>query len=222
MNEVLKTISNIGIIPVIAIEDADKAVPLAKALVAGGLPAAVGCAVFNVATIKAIYDAVYLGRPLTHRFVTVTGDIVRLPRNLQVAIGTPFQDLLMAVGYSVTPYKILSGGPMMGVTQFDSSVPVIKGVNCVTILGEQNRFAVKVPHCIRCGKCIDACPMHLMPVLMYNAERNQDVEEMKAQNMLDCIECGCCAYTCPATIPLVQLFRAGKQRIRDAAAPKKS
>ena len=144
------------------------------------------------------------------------------PRNLQVAIGTSFQELLMAVGYSVTPYKILSGGPMMGVTQFDSSVPVIKGVNCVTILGEQNRFAVKVPHCIRCGKCIDACPMHLMPVLMYNAERNQDVEEMKAQNLLDCIECGCCAYTCPATIPLVQLFRAGKQRIRDAAAPKKS
>ena len=188
----------------------------------GGLPAAVGCAVFNVATIKAIFDAVYLGRPLTHRMVTVTGDIVRLPRNLQVAIGTPFQDLLMAVGYAVTPYKILSGGPMMGVAQFDSSVPVIKGVNCVTILGEKNRFAVKVPHCIRCGKCIDACPMHLMPVLMYNAERNRDVEEMKAQNMLDCIECGCCAYTCPATIPLVQLFRAGKQRIRDAAAPKKS
>ena len=82
-------------------------------------------------------------------------------------------------------------------------------------------MAVENPHCIRCGKCIDACPMHLMPVLMYNAERNRDLEEMKAQNIMDCIECGCCAYTCPATIPLVQVFRAAKQRIRDAAAPKK-
>ena len=188
----------------------------------GGLPAAVGCAVFNVATVKAIYDAVYLGRPLTHRMVTVTGDVVMLPRNLQVAIGTSFQDLMDACGLSENVYKLISGGPMMGVTQFDSSVPVIKGVNCVTMLGKSNRMAVKTPHCIRCGKCIDACPMHLMPVMLYNAEINRDVEEMKAQNMLDCIECGCCAYTCPATIPLVQHFRAGKQRIRDAAAPKKS
>ena len=187
----------------------------------GGLPAAVGCAVFNVATVKAIYDAVYLGLPLTHRMVTVTGDIVRLPRNLQVAIGTSYQSLLEAVGYSETPYKILSGGPMMGISQFDSSVPVTKGTNCVTILGKKNKMAVEHPHCIRCGKCIDACPMHLMPVLMYNAERNRDLEEMKAQNIMDCIECGCCAYTCPATIPLVQIFRAAKQRIRDAAAPKK-
>ena len=188
----------------------------------GGLPAAVGCAVFNVATVKAIYDAVYLGRPLTHRMVTVTGDIVMIPRNLQVAIGTSFQSLLEAVGYAETPYKLLSGGPMMGFAQFDSSVPVTKGTNCVTVLGKNNRMAVETPHCIRCGKCIDACPMRLMPVMMYNAHQNGDVEEMKALNLMDCIECGCCAFTCPATIPLVQVFRAGKQRIRDAMPPRKS
>ena len=111
---------------------------------------------------------------------------------------------------------------MMGVPQFDLSVPVIKGTNAVTILGKANHFAVQNPHCIRCGKCMDACPMHLMPVKMYEAACNTDVEEMKRLDMLDCIECGCCAYTCPATIPLVQAFRAGKQRIRDAQPPRKS
>ena len=110
---------------------------------------------------------------------------------------------------------------MMGVAQFDLSVPVIKGTNAVTMLGFNNRYAVKNPHCIRCGKCMDACPMHLMPVKMYEAACSGNVDEMKAYNMLDCIECGCCAYTCPATIPLVQAFRAGKQRMRDAQAPKK-
>ena len=182
----------------------------------GGLPAAVGCAVFNAATCKAIHDAVYLGMPLIRRIVTVSGDIVMEPKNLMVPIGTSYNDLLQAVGHSQNPYKVLSGGPMMGFAQFDLSVPVTKGTNAVTILGSKNRFAVNTLHCIRCGKCMDVCPMHLMPLMMYRAERSGDLEELKAQNLMDCIECGCCAYTCPATIPLVQSFRAGKQRLRDA------
>ena len=186
----------------------------------GGLPAAVGCAVFNAATCKAIHDVVYEGMPLIKRIVTVSGDIVMQPKNLMVPIGTSFNDLLEAVGTSENPYKVISGGPMMGVTQFDLSVPVIKGTNAVTILGHKNRFAVNDPHCIRCGKCLDACPMRLMPLKMYQAVRDADVAEMKAYDLMDCIECGCCAYTCPATIPLVQAFRAGKQRIRDAAPPR--
>ena len=181
----------------------------------GGLPAAVGCAVFNAATCKAIHDVVYEGMPLISRIVTVSGDIVMEPKNLIVPIGTSFNDLLEAVGHSENPYKVLSGGPMMGSAQFDLSVPVTKGTNAVTVLGFKNRYAVKVPHCIR-GRCIDVCPMRLEPQKMYQAECRRDVEAMKAQHMLDCIECGCCAYTCPATIPLVQMFRAGKQRIRDA------
>ncbi len=188
----------------------------------GGLPAAVGCAVFNAATCKAIYDAVYEGMPLIRRIVTVSGDITMHPRNLMVPLGTSFDDLLNAVGRAEVPYKILSGGPMMGAAQFDLSVPVTKGTNAVTILGKDNRKSVETPHCIRCGKCMDVCPMHLMPVLMHQAVEHGDVEEMKRMNLMDCIECGCCAYTCPATIPLVQSFRAGKQRIRDAQPPRKS
>ena len=186
----------------------------------GALPAAVGCAVFNAATCKAVYDAVYHGIPLIRRIVTVSGDIVMQPMNLMVPIGTSFNDLLEAVGHSENPYKVLSGGPMMGFAQFDLSVPVTKGTNAVTILGHKNRFAAANPHCIRCGKCLEACPMHLEPLRMYRAAMSGDLEEMKALRLLDCMECGCCAYNCPATIPLVQAFRAGKQRLRDAA-PKK-
>ena len=184
----------------------------------GGLPAAVGCAVFNAATCKAIHDAVYGGMPLIRRIVTVSGDIVMEPKNLMVPIGTSFNDLLDAVGHSENPYKVLSGGPMMGAAQFDLSVPVIKGTNAVTILGKHNRFAVDTSQCIRCGKCIEVCPMHLMPVLMYKSLQSNSVEEMKSTNMMDCIECGCCAYTCPGCVPLVLAFRAGKHKIRDAQA----
>ena len=184
----------------------------------GGLPAAVGCAVFNAATCMAIHDAVYEGMPLIKRIVTVSGDIVMAPKNLMVPIGTSFNDLLEAVGHSENPYKVLSGGPMMGFTQYDLSVPTIKGTNAVTILGRRNRFVVDDAACIRCGKCIDACPMHLMPVLMYKALFTGSVEEMKATNMMDCIECGSCAYTCPASVPLVMAFRSAKLQIRNAAA----
>ena len=183
----------------------------------GGLPAAVGCAVFNAATCKAIHDAVYDGMPLVRRIVTVSGDICMEPKNLMVPIGTSFNDLMEAVGHSEHPYKVLSGGPMMGAAQYDLAVPVIKGSNAVTVLGRKNKYAVEASRCIRCGKCIDVCPMHLMPVLMYKAMFAGDPEEMKSVNLMDCIECGCCAYTCPGSVPLVLAFRAGKQRIRDAA-----
>lgn len=188
----------------------------------GGLPAAVGCAVFNAATCKAIYDAVYEGMPLIKRIVTVSGDILMDPKNLLVPIGTSFNDLIDACGHSEYPYKVLSGGPMMGVAQYDLSVPTIKGVNAVTVLGKKNEYAVTDSRCLRCGRCVDVCPMKLMPVLMYKALQSNDVEEMKSVNMMDCIECGSCAYTCPASVPLVLSFRVGKQIIRNAAAKEKA
>ena len=184
----------------------------------GGLPAAVGCAVFNAATCKAIYDVVYDGMPLIKRIVTVSGDVLMDPKNLLVPIGTTFDALIDACGYKENPYKVLSGGPMMGAAQYDLSVPTIKGVNAVTVLGKKNKYDVENPHCLRCGKCIDACPMKLVPVLMYKALQSGEVQEMKDTNIMDCIECGSCAYTCPASVPLVLGFRVAKQVIRNDAA----
>ncbi len=184
----------------------------------GGLPAAVGCAVFNAATVKAIHDVVYDGMPLIKRIVTVSGDILMEPKNLLVPIGTSFNDLIDACGHSENPYKVLSGGPMMGAAQYDLNVPTIKGVNAITVLGKKNDYSVEQSQCLRCGKCIDACPMKLMPVLMYKALQSNDVQEMKDNNIMDCIECGSCAYTCPASVPLVLGFRVAKQLIRNDAA----
>ena len=182
----------------------------------GTLPAAIGCAVLNIATCKAVCDAVYSGMPLISRVVTVSGDILREPKNLEVPIGTGFDVLLEACGLEGEPYKVLSGGPMMGSAQYDLSVATVKACNAVTVLGKKSRFHVEDPHCIRCGKCIDVCPMRLMPVLMYRSLGSNDAEEMKKMDLMDCMECGCCAYNCPAGVPLVQMFRTGKQKIRSA------
>lgn len=184
----------------------------------GSLPVEAGCAVFNAATCKAIHDAVYNGMPLIERIVTVSGDILMAPKNLLVPIGTSYNDLLEACGLAQNPYKVLNGGPMMGMAQFDLSVSTVKACNAVTVLGRNNRYTVKDPHCIRCGKCIEVCPMNLMPVLMYKALYSNEIEEMNAVHLMDCCECGCCAYNCPAGVPLVLAFRSGKQRLRDAAA----
>ena len=189
-----------------------------KEVPSGALPAAVGCAVFNAATVKAIHDAVYEGMPLIKRIVTVSGDVLMEPKNLLVPIGTPFEALIDACGYKENPYKVLSGGPMMGAAQYDLSVPTIKGVNAITVLGKSNDFTVQDSRCLRCGKCIDACPMKLMPVLMYKAMQSNDIQEMKDNDIMDCIECGSCAYTCPASVPLVLGFRVAKQMIRNDMA----
>lgn len=187
----------------------------------GGLPAAVGCGVFNAATCAAIYDAVYEGMPLVRRGVTVTGGAIKTPKNFIAPIGTPYTDLIAAAdGFKEQPYKVLTGGPMMGLTQFDLSVPVIKGTNAVTCFTQKDKCEVAVPHCIRCGRCVSVCPMHLMPLYLYQAERKDDIDALNKRNIGDCIECGSCAYICPARIPLVQSFKNAKVKVRAASAKK--
>ncbi len=158
--------------------------------------------------------------PLISRVVTVSGDIVMEPKNLIVPIGTAFDTLSQAAGRNENPYKVLSGGPMMGVAQYDLAVPVMKATNAVTILGKKNKYEVEASRCIRCGRCIEVCPMQLMPALMYKAMFAGDVAEMQSMNLMDCIECGCCAYSCPASVPLVLGFRTGKHHIRAAQQKK--
>ncbi len=185
----------------------------------GGLPASVGCAVFNVATCAAIGDAIFDGMPVVRRAITVTGKAVAKPCNLLAPIGTSFADLVDAAGgFASDPYKIFVGGPMMGIAQHTLEASTIKGNNALTCYSEADRPKASEPHCIRCGKCVDACPMHLMPLFLHKARKKGDLEGLEKYNLMDCIECGSCAYGCPARIPLVQSFRTGKKLLRDAKA----
>lgn len=183
----------------------------------GGLPAAVGCAVFNAATCAAIYDAVYDGMPLVRRIVTVTGRALARPSNLLAPIGTPFSELVEACGgFREPPERIFVGGPMMGIAQHTLDAATIKGNNALTCFAASERRRRAAAHCIRCGKCIDVCPMHLTPVFLFRAQQRGSIEALERGNVLDCIECGSCAYICPAGLELGQSFRTAKKIIRDA------
>lgn len=184
----------------------------------GGLPKDVGCAVFNAATAAAVYRAVYEGMPAIERVVTVTGEGVKQPRNLVVRVGVSFLEILAAAGgLTDDVWKVLSGGPMMGVAQGDLSVPVTKAVNAVLCLSSAQNGESAHPVCIRCGKCLEVCPMGLEPLYLYRYSNAGDLDALKRLHLTDCIECGCCAYACPGKVPLVQGFRAGKRAMKEGA-----
>ncbi len=185
----------------------------------GALPASVGCAVFNVATCASVYEAVYKGRPITRRIVTVTGEGIRTPMNLIVRIGTPFSQVVEAAGgLTEDIWKVISGGPMMGVAQRDLRASVIKGTTGILCLTARQNGEVAHPTCIRCAKCVAACPMKLQPLYLYRFEAAGDLDQLRRLNAMDCIECGCCAHLCPGKLPLVEKIRAAKKRLKEASA----
>lgn len=182
----------------------------------GKLPMDCGAIVQNVGTAAAVSAAVRHGRPLVERIITVTGPGIRTPQNLKVAIGTPLAHLInQCGGLSANPGKIILGGPMMGNAQISLTVPVIRGTSGLLVLRRKDISLTKPGPCIRCGRCINVCPIHLQPTVIALCARLGLVEKADSYNALDCIECGCCTYNCPATLPLVQSIREIKGAVME-------
>lgn len=180
----------------------------------GGLPADVGVVVINIDTANAISKAIRRGMPLVKRIVTVCGDAVNAHKNYKVRIGTPIKDIIEAVGgFKQDPAKVILGGPMMGTAIFDLNVPVIKGTGAVLCLTEEAIGASAGSKCMRCGKCVEACPMRLEPLLLNSYAKIDDLAMLEKLNIMDCMECGACAYLCPGRQSPVQNIRMAKQKI---------
>lgn len=181
---------------------------------AGGLPMDVRCLVHNVGTAKAIYDAVASNRPLIERVVSVTGNGIKIPKNLLVRIGTPFQKVIDACGgLTEETVKIINGGPMMGIAQYTLEVPVTKGTSGIVLLTKDEAKLPEPQPCIRCARCVDACPMNLMPNTLTRLIEYNKLDEAYALGILDCIECGSCAYVCPSKIRHIHHFKYGKLEV---------
>ena len=186
----------------------------------GKLPVSVGCAVFNVSTYNAIARAVIEGKALTQRFITVTGEMIQEPQNFIVPIGTPVRKLIQAAGgLHIDTDRIIAGGPMMGTAIADLDAPVVKATNSILCLPKDKNGAAENPVCLRCGKCVAACPMRLQPLFLYRYHDHP--RHLKRLHLMDCMECGCCAYTCPGKLPLVESFRKSKAFLRAKEAEEK-
>lgn len=191
---------------------------------AGKLPADAGCVIFNAHTCAAVWDAVADGMPLVRRTVTVSGDCVAEPKNLSVPLGTPASYLLDFCGGLVrVPSRLISGGPMMGQAQWNAEMNVKKGTSSLLYLsGEACGEGVRESACIRCGRCVSHCPMHLMPVYIANSVRADDMKSAEAYGAMSCVECGSCSFGCPAKVELVQYIRVAKNHIRTEKARMKA
>ncbi len=181
----------------------------------GGFPPDVGVSIFNVGTAAAIATAVVRGTPLMERILTLTGRGVRNPGNLRVQIGTPLSFLIeQRGGLTGDAGMVILGGPMMGPTAANLDLPVLKGMSGVTILTAGQTKAARGYPCIRCGRCVDACPMGLMPALLMRLCQHRRPADALAAHLMACVECGTCGYVCPSHIPLVQYIRSGKTQAR--------
>jgi len=187
---------------------------LGRIVPTGGLPLDVGVVVINVGTALSIARAILRAAPVTHRVVTVTGRGIQTPKNLLVPIGTPLEDLIeFCGGLRPEAARVVAGGPMMGFTVSDLTTPVTKGTSGITVLTHDDVRHARETACVRCGRCVDVCPLGLVPTKLALAARHELWDVAKRYYMTACMECGCCAYTCPASLPLVQLIRMGKARL---------
>lgn len=181
---------------------------------AGGLPADVGAVVINVDTAAAIATAIQKGMPSIRRIVTVSGDAVAQPANFEVKLGVPFRHLFeKAGGFKKEPEKIIMGGPMMGQAQISLDIPVVKGTSALLAFSRDMTVYDESAACMRCGKCVKACPMHLMPLYLNMYAQIGDWEMCDKYHILDCIECGACSYLCPGRQHPVQNLRIAKQKV---------
>jgi len=181
---------------------------------AGGLPMDVGCVVQNIGTAVAMAEAVRLGRPLTERVVTVTGHGITEPKNLLVRIGTPIAHLIkLCGGFRYDGGKVIAGGPMMGMAQPNLDAPVIKGTSGVLVLTPEESQVEPYGPCIRCARCVDACPMGLQPSTLSVLAEKGFYEDTKDYHLMDCFECGTCSFVCPSKRPIVQWIKLAKMNL---------
>lgn len=180
-----------------------------RAINSAMLPADAGCVVNNVDTVVAIYHAIYEGKPLMNRIVTVTGDAVADPCNFIVRIGTNYHELIEeAGGFKEEPVKIVSGGPMMGFGIFDLDVPTTKTASALLCLTQDDVSRMEPGPCINCGRCVEACPSRLVPSRLADYAEHYDEEAFLAHEGMECVECGCCSYVCPAKRSLTQSIKS--------------
>lgn len=180
----------------------------------GGYPHEVGVLVHNVSTAWAVAETCLTGRPLIERVITVTGPGIKEPGNYLVRIGTPFKNIVEAAGgFNGQPERVLCGGPMMGLAQFNLDVPVVKATSGVLILTEKEAQKYEPLPCIKCARCVDVCPVYLMPLKLEAFAMNEMWEQAEEYGAMDCIECGCCTYICPSKRYLVHYIRLAKQEI---------
>lgn len=180
----------------------------------GGLPLEVGVVNYNVGTAVAITEAVREGKPLIERVLTLTGSGVNRPANLLVRVGTLVSDVIeWSGGLKDNTFKLVIGGPMMGMAQPNPDIPVIKGTSGILALTDEEVYLAESSPCIRCAKCVDGCPVQLMPTSIAQAAEYEQFKQAEKLHAMDCFECGCCSYVCPSKIPLTQWIRIAKAEI---------
>lgn len=185
-----------------------------KRVPSGALPVDVGAVVQNVATVFAVYEAVQKNKPLFERIVCLTGDNIETPGNYLLRNGMLISDFITKTGgLPENISKVVSGGPMMGKAITDLNSPLTKGCSGILAIDSKNAYRKEIRDCIRCAKCVYACPMGLEPFLFMTLAENSDWERLEKELIMDCIECGCCTFSCPSARPLLDYLRLGKNRV---------